>query len=94
MSTGGGASHDTAQVSPLGLFERRLSVRVALCIAAGVGLGLAMPGLFRAVAANEAAHVNLLVATTCRAARFCICFDICQTTFGDPGDRAPCRVVP
>jgi ACR3 family arsenite transporter len=63
MSTGSGAGHDTAQVSPLGLFERYLSVWVALCIAAGVGLGLAMPGLFRAVAAIEVAHVNLVVAT-------------------------------
>ncbi len=36
---------------------------MALCIAAGVGLGLAMPGLFCAVAAIEVAHVNLAVAT-------------------------------
>lgn len=43
-------------------FERFLSVWVALAIAAGVALGLAVPGLFQAVAAFEVAHVNLAVA--------------------------------
>lgn len=46
----------------MGLFERLLSLWVALCIAAGVGLGLLMPGLFGAVAAIEVARVNLVVA--------------------------------
>jgi len=46
----------------MGLFERYLSVWVALGIAAGVGLGLWMPGFFQAVAALEFAHVNLVVA--------------------------------
>ncbi len=43
-------------------FERFLSVWVGLAIMAGVGLGLAAPGLFQAVAAFEVAHVNLAVA--------------------------------
>lgn len=46
----------------MGLFERYLSVWVALGIAAGVGLGLLAPGAFGAVAALEIAHVNLVVA--------------------------------
>ena len=46
----------------MGLFERFLSVWVALGILAGVGLGLAVPGLFQVVAALEFAHVNLVVA--------------------------------
>jgi len=46
----------------MGLFERFLSLWVALGILAGVGLGLAVPGLFQAVAALEVAHVNLVVA--------------------------------
>ena len=46
----------------MGLFERFLSVWVALGILAGVGLGLAVPGFFQAVAALEVAHVNLVVA--------------------------------
>ncbi|RZV55691.1 MAG: ACR3 family arsenite efflux transporter [Pseudomonadales bacterium] len=48
--------------SPMGLFERFLSVWVALCISAGVGLGIAMPDLFQTIAAIEYANVNLVVA--------------------------------
>ena len=46
----------------MGLFERYLTVWVGLGIAAGVALGLAMPGVFEAIAALELAHVNLVVA--------------------------------
>jgi ACR3 family arsenite transporter len=46
----------------MGLFERWLSLWVALGIAAGVGLGLLAPDAFQAVAALEVAHVNLVVA--------------------------------
>lgn len=46
----------------MGIFERFLSVWVALGIAAGVALGLLVPGLFQAVAELEFAHVNLVVA--------------------------------
>lgn len=46
----------------MGLFERYLSVWVALGIAVGVGLGLVVPSAFRAVAAMEYAQVNLVVA--------------------------------
>jgi len=46
----------------MGLFERYLSLWVALCIAAGVTLGNLLPGLFSAIAALEYAHVNLPVA--------------------------------
>jgi arsenite transporter len=46
----------------MGLFERFLTVWVALGIAAGVVLGLVLPGLFQAVAALEFAQVNLVVA--------------------------------
>lgn len=46
----------------MGIFERFLSVWVALAIAAGVGLGLAAPGLFEVVAGFEWARVNLVVA--------------------------------
>ncbi|MBD1547382.1 ACR3 family arsenite efflux transporter [Roseibium aggregatum] len=52
----------TADETPLGVFERYLSLWVALCIAAGVALGLAVPGLFSAIAGLEYASVNLVVA--------------------------------
>ena len=46
----------------MGLFERYLTVWVALGIAAGVLLGLLIPGVFEAIALIEFAHVNLIVA--------------------------------
>ena len=46
----------------MGLFERYLSLWVALCIATGVTLGNLLPGVFSSVAALEYAHVNLPVA--------------------------------
>ncbi len=48
--------------SQLGVFERYLSLWVALCIAAGVGAGVVVPGLFEALATVEVASVNLVVA--------------------------------
>ncbi|MBZ5712116.1 ACR3 family arsenite efflux transporter [Nannocystis pusilla] len=51
-----------SSASPLGIFERYLSLWVALCIAAGVALGNLAPGLFAFVSGLEAASVNLVVA--------------------------------
>ncbi len=48
--------------SPLGLFERYLSLWVAGSIISGVMLGQYLPGLFTQVAALELANVNLAVA--------------------------------
>jgi ACR3 family arsenite transporter len=44
------------------LFERFLTLWVALCIAAGVALGLFLPGVFQAIGRVEVAQVNLPVA--------------------------------
>ncbi|MDP3699618.1 MAG: ACR3 family arsenite efflux transporter [Hylemonella sp.] len=46
----------------MGLFERYLTLWVALGILAGVGLGLVVPDLFQLIARLEVAHVNLVVA--------------------------------
>ena len=46
----------------MGLFERFLTIWVALGIGAGVLLGLAAPAAFQWVASIEVAHVNLVVA--------------------------------
>ena len=51
-----------ASQSPMGNFERYLSLWVGLCIASGVGLGVALPDLFQSIAALEIANVNLVVA--------------------------------
>jgi len=46
----------------MSVFERWLSLWVALCIVAGTALGWLMPGFFAAVASAEVANVNLPVA--------------------------------
>ena len=46
----------------MSVFERWLTLWVALCIVAGVGLGWAAPQAFQAVAALEVANVNLPIA--------------------------------
>jgi ACR3 family arsenite transporter len=48
--------------SPLGTFERYLSLWVALAILAGLALGLVAPGVAGALAGFEYASVNLVVA--------------------------------
>ena len=44
------------------IFERYLSLWVALCIVVGIALGAMLPGSFAAVAEAEVARVNLPVA--------------------------------
>ncbi|MEH2513553.1 ACR3 family arsenite transporter [Nitrobacteraceae bacterium AZCC 1564] len=46
----------------MNIFERYLSLWVALCIVAGVALGHVMPGLFGVIAGAEIAKVNMPVA--------------------------------
>lgn len=46
----------------MGIFERYLSVWVALCIIAGVALGNIFPAAFQAIAALEYGQINLVVA--------------------------------
>ena len=46
----------------MGIFERYLTLWVALCIVAGVVLGNLAPDVFSAIARLELAHVNLVVA--------------------------------
>ncbi len=47
--------------APIGFFERYLTVWVALCIVAGIGLGQLLPGAFAAIGRLEVAKVNLPV---------------------------------
>ena len=46
----------------MSIFERYLTLWVALCIVAGIALGHLMPGVFHAIGAAEIAKVNLPVA--------------------------------
>lgn len=47
---------------PIGFFERYLSVWVARCIAAGIGLGSLYPKVFQSRASLEYGSVNFIVA--------------------------------
>jgi ACR3 family arsenite transporter len=61
-----GAATLAREVSPeaagLGVFERYLTLWVALCIVAGIGLGHVFPPVFQAIGRAEVAQVNLPVA--------------------------------
>ena len=46
----------------MNIFERYLTLWVALCIMVGIGLGYLMPGLFQIIGGMEVAHINLPVA--------------------------------
>lgn len=46
----------------MGIFERYLSVWVAMSIATGVLLGLWQPAMFQTIASLEIAHVNVVIA--------------------------------
>ncbi len=62
MTIESNAAQARAESSPMGVFERYLSLWVGLCIAAGVFLGDQIPALFELLGAMEFAHVNLVVA--------------------------------
>ena len=51
----------SAPASPLGFFERYLTLWVLLCIGAGIGLGQALPEVFAALSRCTVAEVNLPV---------------------------------
>tara|TARA_R110000868_G_scaffold262401_1_gene520964 strand:+ start:138233 stop:139267 length:1035 start_codon:yes stop_codon:yes gene_type:complete len=50
------------KTSPLGIFEKYLSLWVSFCIVLGIGLGVATPSIFQAIAEVEYASVNLVIA--------------------------------
>jgi len=47
--------------APMSVFERYLTVWVALCIVVGIALGQVLPGVFQAIGRMEVAQVNLPV---------------------------------
>ena len=71
----------------MGLFERFLTVWVALGIAAGVGLGLLSPGAFQRIAGLEIAHVNLVVAVFIWVMVYPMMVQIDWTTVKDVGRK-------
>jgi len=62
MSVACGAGGSGDKRAAMSLFERYLTVWVALCIVAGITLGHLLPALFQAVGRMEVAQVNMPVA--------------------------------
>ena len=54
--------NETSPMSAMGMFERFLTLWVALCIIAGIGLGQLTPGVFHALGNATVAQVNLPIA--------------------------------
>jgi len=61
MSAQSDVTGKPAAGAPMSVFERFLSVWVALCIVAGILLGQFLPGVFQAIGRMEVAQVNLPV---------------------------------
>ena len=75
------------QSAALGLFERWLSIWVALAIGAGLLLGNLAPGLFAALASVEYASVNLIVAALIWAMIFPMMVAIDFASLRDIGNK-------
>lgn len=56
------SASDLAQPTPMPVFERHLTLWVALCIVVGIGLGQLFPSAFQAIGSAEIAKVNLPMA--------------------------------
>lgn len=80
-------TQDLREPSALGLFERWLSLWVALAIAAGLALGNITPGFFAGLAALEYASVNLPVAVLIWAMIFPMMVAVDFASLRDIGQR-------
>jgi ACR3 family arsenite transporter len=59
---GGVCRHNKSKGQAMGVFERLLTVWVALAMVAGIAIGVMAPGLVQMVAGAEVASINLVVA--------------------------------
>lgn len=77
----------------LGIFERYLSVWVALCIVAGIALGSIFPALFEVLAGLEYASVNLVVAVLIWAMVYPMMVNVDFASLRHIGDRPKGLVI-
>ena len=80
--------------SPIGVFERYLSLWIALCIAAGVGLGVTLPAAFQFIAGIEYASVNLVVAVLIWVMIYPMMVQVDFTAVNDGPKKLPVRSAP
>jgi ACR3 family arsenite transporter len=94
MTTSGrNAAEASAAPGGIGFFEKWLSVWVALCIAAGMALGSALPGFFESLAKVEIASVNLVVAILIWAMVYPMMVNVDFASLRHIGDRPKGLVV-
>jgi ACR3 family arsenite transporter len=86
-------AQDAAPAGGIGFFEKWLSVWVALCIAAGLWLGNALPGVFQTLAGLEYAKVNLVVAVLIWAMVYPMMVNVDFASLRHIGDRPKGLVV-
>lgn len=77
----------------IGFFEKWLSVWVALCITAGIGLGTGLPGLFQALAGFEMGSVNFLIAVLIWGMVFPMMVNVDFASLRHIGDRPKGLVI-
>ena len=77
----------------IGFFEKWISVWIALCIVAGIGLGTVFPGLFGFLAGLEVASVNLVVAVLIWAMIFPMMVNVDFASLSHIGDRPKGLVI-
>ncbi len=87
MSVPDGAGRGPAAAAGLGMFERFLSIWVALCIVAGIALGSVFPALFELLAEMEYASVNLVVAVLIWAMVYPMMVNVDFASLRHIGDR-------
>ncbi|WP_304665237.1 ACR3 family arsenite efflux transporter [Kordiimonas sp. SCSIO 12603] len=82
-----------APAGGIGFFEKWLSLWVAICIAAGIGLGSFFPSVFETLASLEYASVNLVVAVLIWAMVYPMMVNVDFASLRYIGDRPKGLVV-
>ncbi len=93
MTTNSASSTDPHDGAAMGLFERWLSLWVALAILAGLILGSIVPGLFQLLAGFEVAKVNLLIAILIWAMVYPMMVGVDFSALSHIGDRPKGLIV-
>jgi ACR3 family arsenite transporter len=82
-----------APAGGIGFFEKWLSLWVAICIAAGIGLGTMAPNIFEFLASLEYASVNLVVAVLIWAMVYPMMVNVDFESLKHIGDRPKGLIV-
>lgn len=84
---------DEISTGGIGIFEKWLSVWVALCIVIGIGLGALIPDLFEVLAGLEYASVNLVIAVLIWGMVYPMMINVDFSSLNHIGDRPKGLVI-